>query len=127
MFSHTEQNANNIAEQALKITALLKEKYPNLQLSVSYHTSTPGCINIKFLNGLSGMEHPNEDSTNEKPIQYLRLHNSKITKIPHENHTYWSYTVATIKHTELNNIIEGLSAMPNFDPDATSFRMMVKC
>lgn len=125
MFSHTEQNANNIAEQALKITALLKEKYPNLQLSISYNTNTLGCINIKFLNAVFGIEHPNEDPVNEQPIQYLRLHNSKITKSRHERHAYWSYSVATIKHTELKNIIEGLEMMPNFDPAATSFRLII--
>ena len=117
MFSHTEQPADAFI-QSLLIVTLLTQKYPALNLR-SRASKVAECTDILFLDSLNDVKTAKEDPINEKPLHYLRLCNASITKESHEKMAQWCYSVATLKNSELNNIITGLQQLPDFAPKRT--------
>jgi len=124
MFSHSEQTANDATQHpADQVVTLLKQKYPNLSVTCN-PSKTPSCVDVVFLNTVPNVSG---DETNSKPLQYLKLRLATISKKPHEQHSYWDYSVATIEKSRLNDVIAGLEVMPDCDHKHAPDRMMARC
>ena len=111
-----------LTQQLFELKSLLKEKYQNIKANVTFGN---GEVKVSLLNGRNGI-HEGIDEENERPIEFLKSFDAKITKEKAE-HSYWSYSVVKLDESKLKQVIEGLKILPSPEPEANHGKMMARC
>ncbi len=126
MFAQKDESKLQLTQLQL-IVSLIKEKY-NIGANAveSRITNDPATISIVLLNGLSGADSLKVDTCNARPIEFLKAHGGEVTKEAHEDYSYWSYSVVTLKKEMLSQIIDGLNVLPTPNHERED-RMMARC
>lgn len=108
------------------LASLIKKKYGIEGVEIRDTNNNDNKVSVVLLNGLSGVDKPEVDGCNTRPIEFLKAHNAEVTKEAHEHHTYWSYSVITFNKEDIKPIVDGLNLLPSADND-TRPRMMARC
>ena len=101
-----------LTRQLFEIENLLKQKYQNISVTVTFGK---GKVKISLLNGRNGMDE-GIDEENERPIKFLESFGEKATKEEAE-HSYWSYSVVKFDESQLQPVIDGLKILQNSNPN----------
>lgn len=102
-----------LTKQLLELEDLFKQKYQNINVGVTFGN---GEVKVSLLNGRNGLDE-GIDEENERPIEFLKSFDAKITK-ESAQYSYWSYSVIKFDESKLQPVIDGLKILQNPNPNS---------
>lgn len=115
--------SSEIDQNLQDLKNLLAEKY--LHVNVVNVSATPDEIKVILLNGRHGV-NDGIDEENKRPIEFLQSFDGKVSK-EKAQYEYWSNSVITFPQSKLQNVIDGLKAMPAQKLEHDMGKLMARC
>jgi hypothetical protein len=125
MYPRKENNTLARFLEIKKLKELLEQKYTNIDVKMEKRSANLDQLSVVLLNGRHGVDD-GIDKENARPIEFLKSFGATVTQ-EKGTYSYWSNSVITFNSSRINDIIQGLEALPTPNQENNHGKVMAMC